>query len=473
MKRTLLAAALLALAGVGAAHAAPAFTSTFTPAQLENRSVERRAVEAAIWGMPLVNFDAMRTAYFRDAGAKYNDFIYWSKPSTWQNQTTTPNHSTNYAMVFVNLKDGPVVVEIPAAQDDALYGAFVDARTVPLVNVGNTGADKGHGAKYLLLPPGYTAPVPQGYVAVQSSTFNAYLLLRVITDSHGEADIARGLDTLRQMKAYPLSQADAPPANRYVDMAGRPFDAVPAFDETYYAALARMVGEEPVDDRDLAIMGQLKTLGIGKDMTFAPDAKRNAQLKAAAAEARAYMMEGYATSGDVFWPAHHWRTLAPMDLAVRSKVSFVVPDQYVDLDQRAYAWFAMYGPVVPPAPQFYVKSYETGGGERLDGAHTYRLRVPANPPASQFWAVDVYDATTGAFIREAPVVGLDSYAPSLRKNDDGSVDVYLGPKAPPGQASNWVATRAGQPFFVMFRIYGPQAPLIKRTWALDDIVRVH
>jgi hypothetical protein len=42
-------------------------------------------VEAAIWGMPLVNFDAMRQAYFRDAGAKYNDVMYWSKPSDWKN----------------------------------------------------------------------------------------------------------------------------------------------------------------------------------------------------------------------------------------------------------------------------------------------------------------------------------------------------------------------------------------------------
>jgi hypothetical protein len=45
------------------------------------RAVERRAVEAAIWGMPLVNVDAMRQAYFR-SGAQYNDVIFWSNPNT-------------------------------------------------------------------------------------------------------------------------------------------------------------------------------------------------------------------------------------------------------------------------------------------------------------------------------------------------------------------------------------------------------
>jgi hypothetical protein len=78
---------------------------------LQSRTLERRALEAAFWGMPLVNFDAMRQAYFRDAGAKYNGVMYWSKPSDWKNQTTTPHHSTNYVLFFMNLKDGPVVVE--------------------------------------------------------------------------------------------------------------------------------------------------------------------------------------------------------------------------------------------------------------------------------------------------------------------------------------------------------------------------
>ena len=107
---------LFSVTAFGAAPSASAQAPGISPEDLTRRSIERRAVEAAIWGMPLVNFDAMRQAYFRDAGAKYNDVMYWSKPSDWKNQTTTPNHSTNYVLFFMNLKDGPVVVDIPAAQ---------------------------------------------------------------------------------------------------------------------------------------------------------------------------------------------------------------------------------------------------------------------------------------------------------------------------------------------------------------------
>jgi hypothetical protein len=51
-------------------------------------------VDAAIWGMPIVSVDAMREAFFRDAGAKYGDILYFSKSADWKFQTTNPNASS-------------------------------------------------------------------------------------------------------------------------------------------------------------------------------------------------------------------------------------------------------------------------------------------------------------------------------------------------------------------------------------------
>ena len=73
------------------------------------------AVDAAIWGTPIVSFDAMRQAFFRDAQAQYNDILYLSRPADWKLQITTPNASTHYVFFHFNLKDGPVVLEIPPA----------------------------------------------------------------------------------------------------------------------------------------------------------------------------------------------------------------------------------------------------------------------------------------------------------------------------------------------------------------------
>ena len=71
MSKALLAALVLICAATSA-HA-----QNFSAADLARRTIERRTVEAAIWGMPIVAFDAMRQAFLRDAGAKYNDIVYW------------------------------------------------------------------------------------------------------------------------------------------------------------------------------------------------------------------------------------------------------------------------------------------------------------------------------------------------------------------------------------------------------------
>jgi hypothetical protein len=186
MNRTVAAAFALILTIV------PAHAQTFSPQDLARRTVERRAVEAVIWGVPLVNTDAMRQAYFRDAGAKYNDICYFSKPADWRFQVTTPNASTNYVYFNFDLKDGPVVVEIPAAVGAGLLGSMVDAWDVAMTDIGPAGADQGKGGKYLLLPPSYAGDVPSGYFSVRSPTYNGYALYRSIRAGDSEAEAGAG-----------------------------------------------------------------------------------------------------------------------------------------------------------------------------------------------------------------------------------------------------------------------------------------
>jgi len=146
--------ALVSVSASVEAQQAPA--SKFSTAA--TRMVERRAVDAAIWGMSIVSLDALRQAYFRDARAKYGDIIWWPKASTWKNQSLTPNTSLRYLYIFVNTKDdGPVVLELPsAANGSSFLGTICDAWQVPLTDVGF----EGKGGKYLILPPDFTGVVP-------------------------------------------------------------------------------------------------------------------------------------------------------------------------------------------------------------------------------------------------------------------------------------------------------------------------
>ena len=258
-----------------------------TADQLAARTSERRAVEAAIWGMPIVSVDAMRQAFFRDAGAKYGDVVYLSKQADWKFQITTPNASSWYVYIAFNTKDGPVVVDMPSAIGAGLFGSFNDAWQEPVADVGPTGEDGGKGGKYLLLPPGYDLAVPSEYIPARFKTYNGYSFLRAIPVTTSEADVAKALDLVKKVRVYRLAEAANPPEQRHIDIAGKLFDGIAHFDETFYDSLARMVDEEPVQTRDLAAMGQLASIGIVKGKPFKPNAATTEILKRAVNEARA------------------------------------------------------------------------------------------------------------------------------------------------------------------------------------------
>jgi hypothetical protein len=90
MIRTLIAALALSYA-VASAHA-----QNFSAQDLARRTIERRAVEAVIWGMPAVNYELMLQQMLTKTAGKINQIVYWSRPVDWKNQTLTPNPDAIY-----------------------------------------------------------------------------------------------------------------------------------------------------------------------------------------------------------------------------------------------------------------------------------------------------------------------------------------------------------------------------------------
>jgi hypothetical protein len=446
--------------------AASAYAQNFSPEDLNRRAIERRAVEAAIWGMPIVAFDAMRQAFLRDAGGNYNDVVYWSKPADWRLQVTTPNASSYYVFIAINTKNGPLVLDLPPAVGAGLFGSMNDAWQAPMADVGPAGEDQGKGGRYLLLPPGHSEAVPVGYFPVRFKTYNGYSILRAISATSSAEDVAKALDLVKQTRVYPLAQAANPPPQRHIDMAGKLFDGIAVFDDRFYDSLAAMVNEEPVQTRDLAVMGQLRSLGIEKGKEFKPDAATREILKKAIAEAHARFMH-FMTALPSFAPGSHW-TFPGTPVGPETAFVFEHADR-LEIDERAAAFF--FGCAPPKelgAATFYLLGSKDANAAPLQGDKTYRLRVPPNVPAKQFWAVTVYDLETAAFFRDAPRVELNSYQ-QTQKNADGSVDVFFGPTAPAGKETNWVYTAAGKQWVSIFRFYGPEKAVFEKTWLRGDL----
>ena len=188
-------------------------------ADVKDRMVERRAIEAAVWGMPIVNFQAMRDGLKKDAGVGYNDVAYNSKVQTWRLKTTTNNNTTPYIFIFWNVKDGPVVVDIPpSSKDVGLFGTLMDAWQRPLEDVGAKGKDQGRGAKYLIVPPGYQGPYPEGYITLPQQTFNGYTLMRPIIADASDENLKKAAAFVKTLKVYPYARVKNPPKTKFIDI---------------------------------------------------------------------------------------------------------------------------------------------------------------------------------------------------------------------------------------------------------------
>ena len=91
----------------------------------------------------------------------------------------------------------------------------------------------------------------------------------------------------------------------------------------------------------------------------------------------------------------------------------------------------------------------------------------------EFWSITIYSLETASFFRNSTRLTLGSLDKELRKNADGSVDIYIGPKPPAGKESNWLYTPAGQKWFPWFRVYGPEKAILDKSWKLADIEKVN
>ncbi|MFO0806504.1 MAG: DUF1254 domain-containing protein [Gemmataceae bacterium] len=439
---------------------------------LERQVLNHRAIEAVIWGMPAVNRDLMYQAMLRETKGRDNQLLYWSKLLDWKNQTLTPNTDVIYLTPYFDTKEvGPVVMEIPPADGGAIVGTIMDAWQTPLEDVGPAGVDKGKGGKYLILPPGHKEKAPDGYIVLRSSTYKGYALLRSIRQSGSDEDLAKAVEYGKKIKIYPLSKADNPPATTYVDAAGVLYDATIPYDIRFFESLDRVVQHEPWLERDRVMIDTLRSLGIEKGKKFAPDAKMTRTLNAAAKQAHAYLDGKYSdlTKGP-FAPGSRWCFPERMGLVFKAgQEQFAQPDFYPVEDRGLLLSFIFFLPKRLGEGQFYLLGMVDKEGKVLDGSKTYRLNVPAKAPIRQYWSATLYDRDTHALIRNMSHAARSSQSKGLQVNEDGSVDLYFGPKAPDGKESNWVPTEPKGKFEILFRFYGPLPSLFDKTWVLPDV----
>ena len=283
----------------------------------------------------------------------------------------------------------------------------------------------------------------------------------------------------RTTKSYALADAANPKPTRVLDGWDKAWHSLPVYDITWFQHLAEFINDEPIRDRDKAMIGMISTLGIEKGKPFKPDAKTTKILNAAARDAYAIMQHGWTTPDRAlaaWWPDRQWvGPNPPVYKKMGHGWSYETADAVWSYDRAIAPYFwADYMPAKLGGEQMYLIGLRDSEGQMLSGKSNYRFRVPADVPVDKFWSVIAYSQKTKSFIpNELDRAGLDSYekGKSLKQNSDGTVDIYMGNDKPEGFESNWLPT-AGEDFFVFFRLYGPAKSVYDKTWKAPDIERV-
>ena len=445
-------------------------TSQSVP-DLEAQVAYQRAFEATVWAMPASAIYRMRMGFLELPGMDENVILSMSGPLTPIHEVITGNNQTPYIGATTDLRRGPVVLEVPAKNDKAsLYGQIVDAWQATVADVGPAGVDKGAGGKYLLMPPGYKEAIPDGYLPIQSSGFQIVLAFRsVAAPGATEAD-AHAYSKL--LKMYPLSEAANPKPTRFVDGVSLPLRTLPFYDFRTLEDIKAITDIEPMQARDKVMMGMLASLGIERGKPFNPPAKLRAAMERGVVDAYHYMQERTTKlfTENLYWSDRHWNFVMTPD---QNRGFEFVTDDAVQIDHRAAAWtfFTFYPRVMSEqAGVVYLSPTADSAGQPLAAGKTYKIHVPQDTPAKQFWSITVYDHATWSFIKN-PLQRSGRGSPNketMKVNTDGSVDVYVGPTAPAGLESNWIPTMGKQPY-VWLRLYGPGENFWNKTFKMPDV----
>jgi hypothetical protein len=386
----------------------------------------------------------------------------------------TPNSDTPYEGANIDLTESPMVVELPPGP---LMCVVNDMNQRYVMDMGLPGPDAGKGGKHLILPPGYTGKVPDGYFTGTATTNRVLLLVRAIPPA---GDVQAAIAMLKTAKLYPLSNPAAASQVTWFEIGEKHIDFTPVPWEKnldYWRELAEVINNEPPYEAYRMEYGLLASLGIEKGKPFNPDLRMQGILVKAAQIGNDQMrVQSFADrrTDRLAWPDRKWEwaTLRP------ENGTFDTPS-YKDLEART-KWFyqaqiespAMFRRTAAAGSLYWLGTRDASGAF-LDGGKTYKLTVPQPVPAKLFWSLTIYDPDTRSeIVTDQGKAALRSLFELKGKIGSNSVDLYFGPNAPSGHEGEWIKTNPGKGWFTYFRIYGPEAPAFDGSWKPGDFEEV-
>jgi hypothetical protein len=462
-------------------------------------------------GFPGASTVALRKG-IHEAGAEDNSILIFSELMGSESLFLTANADTVYFVGIVDLSSGPMVIETPPQA----LALFDDMWFQWITDFGLPGPDRGEGGRYLLVPPGYDGSLPDsGYHVARSRTNRTLLLGRSFINENPGQDPASTVEVIKStLKLYPYAQGgfgtsigtllaghvhpDPPvdiPETKFVEGSGQAFNTIPPSDFGFFELLNELVQDEPADSNtNIELMGDLAAIGIVKGKPFAPDERMRAILEDAAAvgsaTSRALVFDaresegfGYYEDGSA-WGLPLWvggySFETPPPLVTKGGIE-PLPATGARTQNSRTSFFYAYTGITPAmcmrltgVGSQYIVAFKDSEGEALDGAKSYRVKLPPDIPAARFWSLTLYDNQTRSMLQTPqrfPRAGSQAYpTPAASADADGSTTVAFAPEQPADSSEgNWIQTTEGKGFFAILRLYSPLPSYFDKSWRPSEI----
>lgn len=422
-----------------------------------NTQISEAAREAVIHTLPLFEMARMRAAtsprkhpVHGFAASEPGSTLRWVNLFTHtrrlltpdDREVVTPNNDTLYTNAWLDLAEGPLVIEVPDMGERYWTLGFLDMWTNPFAYAGRR--TTGNRAQRLFVRgPEWRGEVPAGMVEIAVPGADLWIIGRILVDPD-EADIARVAGLQQQFTI--LRASDLAPAARVVDTAmnGRKTDTP---DAAEYAAIVEAAwARNPAADAAAARAGWQQTQAEGV-----------AALQAALTEVCSSLRHD-AQASEV---GGGWNI--PVTIRTGYGAQTLL---------RARVARNLIGALGIEEAMYPVAEVDAEGLP-LDGQHAYALYFPpgAGPQVDAFWSLTMYRKSTCLLVANAiERYSIGDRTPGLRHEADGGLRIAIQADAPSDPQANWLPAPR-EPFYLTLRLYQPREPHLNFSFRYPPVVR--
>lgn len=436
------------------------------------------AVQTLVYAWPLYEMQRMRAATsprrlpghgFAGDGPQSlqrwcNTFVHERELlSAGHSRVVMPNNDTLYTNAWLDLSDGPLVLDLPDMGSRYHVLGCLDFFTNPFAHVGTRTTGNGAGA-VLVSPPGWRGEVPADFQApgrhLRAPTPWVWIIGRLLIDGPHELSEVHALQDGFGLRTLDDWRAGRPGTPRRFD-AG--FDPRAPFEAARFLAMANAaLRQNPPPTSDEALVAGCGAVGLGlADEALAarldePGVREALERAAATVQAMLDHRSDALGSGA---PQAGW-----------SRSMMTLADGFGH-DHLLRAFVARQGiGALSPREAIYPRCETDRDGTPLHGARRYRLRFAPGqlPPVSAFWSITLYSTRDYMLVDNA----LDRYAigdrtPGLVQDPDGGLTLVIQHAEPqdPAERANWLPAPADG-FFLCLRAYMPRPEMLDGRYQL-------